>query len=240
MLGTSATLIYASTNKVYGGLQELEVQELETRYDLKDNKIGVSELQPLKFRTPYGCSKGAAEQYVLDYHHTYKLSTVVLRQSCICGTHQIGSEEQGWVAWFVIAHLLGLPIRVFGDGKQVRDLLYVDDLVELYQAILDKGSSVSGTVYNIGGGFRNALSIRELMHLIGDLTGHELSFEYGPWRPGDQKVYISDIGRVEAELGWYPRIGPRCAVEKILTWAQENTNVLSAILRTKAVAVDDF
>ncbi|HEY57000.1 MAG TPA: NAD-dependent epimerase/dehydratase family protein [Anaerolineae bacterium] len=216
-------VLYASTNKVYGGMEEVAVVEEATRYRYADLPHGVPETQPLDFHSPYGCSKGAGDQYVRDYARIYGVPTVVFRQSCIYGPRQWGVEDQGWVAWFVIAAVTGRPITIYGDGKQVRDLLFVEDLLDAYDAAVDRREQVAGEVYNIGGGPQHTVSIwREFGPLLEGLLGHPVPVTYGDWRPGDQRVYISDIRKAERELGWRPQVGVEEGVRRLVAWVQAN------------------
>lgn len=221
-------VLYASTNKVYGEMDQTEVVEKETRYAYRHRPHGVSEAQPLDFHSPYGCSKGAGDQYVRDYARIYDLPTVVFRQSCIYGPRQMGVEDQGWVAWFVIAAALGRPIRIFGDGKQVRDVLYVDDLLDAYDAAVERISRVGGEVYNIGGGPHRTMSVwAEFEPLLEALVGRSIPVSYGDWRPGDQRVYVSDIRKAEQDLGWRPRVGVEEGVERLVDWVTSNEELLA-------------
>jgi len=217
-------VLYSSTNKVYGGMEQARVVEQETRYAYQDLPHGVPETYPLDFHSPYGCSKGAGDQYVRDYHRIYGLRTVVFRQSCIYGTRQWGIEDQGWVAWFVIAAITGKPITIYGDGKQVRDLLYIDDLLDVYDAALEHIDAANGKVYNIGGGPVNTISIwREFGPLLEKLLGHHVAVQsVSQWRPGDQKVFVADIRKAKQELGWEPRIGIEEGVDRLAAWVKAN------------------
>jgi CDP-paratose 2-epimerase len=217
-----AALLFASTNKVYGGIEHLEVVEQNERYVYGRNPCGIAETEPLDFHSPYGCSKGAADQYVHDYHRIYGLRTVVFRQSCIYGYHQFGIEDQGWVAWFTIAAQQRRPIRVYGDGKQVRDVLFIEDLLDAFDAAFDRLDRAAGQVYNIGGGPANAISLRQLLQHLEERIGTPLAVSYHPWRPGDQRVFVSDIRRSAAELGWHPRTDWRQGVELLYRWVAEN------------------
>ena len=218
-----AVVFYASTNKVYGGMDQVAVVEEQTHYRYRDFPQGIPESQSLDFHSPYGCSKGAGDQYVRDYARIYGLKTVVFRQSCIYGTRQFGVEDQGWVAHFSIAAAKGRPINIYGNGKQVRDLLWVDDLVHAYDLAAERIDAVSGRIYNIGGGPANTMSIwTEFGPILEELAGHPISITYGDWRPGDQPVYISDISRAERELGWSPQIGLREGIRKLWHWVKEN------------------
>lgn len=217
--GRSPIVLYASTNKVYGGMEEVRIGETETRYHYQDLPMGVPETWPLDFHSPYGCSKGAGDQYVRDYARIYGLPTVVFRQSCIYGPHQQGVEDQGWVAWFVIAAVTGRPITIYGDGKQVRDLLFIDDLLDVYDAAVARIGVAAGQVYNIGGGPQHALSVwAEFGSLLERFLGRPIPVSYGDWRPGDQRVYISDIRKAQRELGWLPRVGVEEGIRRLWEW----------------------
>jgi CDP-paratose 2-epimerase len=223
-----AFVIYASTNKVYGGMEELRVRETPERYEFVDIPEGVDESRPLDFHSPYACSKGAADQYVHDYHRIFGLRTAVFRQSCIYGTHQYGIEDQGWIAWFTIAHVLGRPITVYGNGKQVRDVLWAEDLVNAYDKAwkLDR----KGAIYNMGGGAENTLSLLELLALLEGLRPTKPAVAFGPVRPGDQPVYIANAGRARAELDWRPLVKPADGVARLLEWVDRNQAQVARIL----------
>ena len=219
-----AAFLYCSTNKIYGeNVDSITLEEKETRYAYKSKK-GVPETlsMDLTGHTPYGASKYTGDIYTQEYGHIYGMKTAVFRMSCIYGTRQFGFEEQGWVAWFVIANLTGQPIIVYGDGKQVRDLLYADDLVEAYDKFIN--SDVRHDVYNIGGGPRNTTSLLEFISLIEQKTGIKFrKIEHKEWRPSDQKVYISDISKVSKALDWKPKISPEKGLEKVVEWVGNNT-----------------
>jgi CDP-paratose 2-epimerase len=226
--GRHPIIIYASTNKVYGGMETLSVLEGETSYSYADLPWGISETELLDFHSPYGCSKGAGDQYVRDYHRIYGLPSVVLRQSCIYGPRQFGIEDQGWVAWFVIAGVNGRPLSIYGDGKQVRDLLYIDDLLDAYDAVLAQIENAAGKIYNLGGGVENAISIwQEFGPLLENLIGHELPVIRGDWRPGDQRVFIADIRKAERELGWRPKVNVEEGVTRLIEWVRENKELFN-------------
>ena len=220
--GTRAGLLYASTNKVYGSLGELDIVERDGRYAYARRPDGVAETQTLDFHSPYGCSKGAADQYVRDYHRIYGLRTVVFRQSCIYGDHQFGGEDQGWVAWFIIAAQLRRPLTVFGDGKQVRDVLFIDDLLDAFDAAFARIDTVAGRVYNIGGGPQNTLSLKELLGYLERRAGRPLEPAYDQWRPGDQKVFVSDIRKSSTELDWNPHVGCEHGLDRLYDWVDAN------------------
>jgi CDP-paratose 2-epimerase len=223
----TAPVIYSSTNKVYGEMTDVGVVETQGRYAYKTLPGGVSEERNLDFHSPYGCSKGAADQYVIDYHRIYGLRTIVFRQSCIYGYRQFGAEDQGWVAWFMIASQLGRPITVFGDGRQVRDILFIDDLLDAYDAAFGAGDAAVGRAYNIGGGPDNVLSLLELLNYIEKRRSQDLPYALSDWRPGDQKVFVSDIRRAQADIGWRPRINCLQGLELLYDWVRENQGLFS-------------
>lgn len=214
-----AVFFYASTNKVYGGMEASSLTEDETRYRYLNFPLGISEQQPLDFHSPYGCSKGSGDQYVRDYARIYGLRTVVMRQSCIYGTRQLGVEDQGWIAYFCIAAHQNRKITIYGNGKQVRDVLWVDDLIRAYDLAYKKIDIAAGQIYNIGGGPDNTISIwKEFGPLLDGLVGNDVQFEHADWRPGDQQVYISDIRKAGDELGWTPEVSVQAGVEHLWDW----------------------
>jgi CDP-paratose 2-epimerase len=216
-------LLYASTNKVYGGMEDVKVIEGATRYCYADFEFGIPETQTLDFHSPYGCSKGAGDQYVRDYHRIYGLRTVVARQSCIYGYRQFGIEDQGWVAWFIIAAIKGRKIRIYGNGKQVRDVLFIEDLLDAYEALMARIDVAAGQIYNIGGGPQNTMSIwTEFGPRLEQLLGRPIPVTHGDWRPGDQPVYISDIRKAEREIGWRPRISVEEGTRRLYEWIRDN------------------
>ena len=220
---SAPAVLYASTNKVYGELDNVRVEEGESRYHYRDLDRGIAEDQVLDFHSPYGCSKGAADQYVRDYYRMYQMPTVVFRQSCIYGPHQFGIEDQGWVAWFVIAALTGHPITIYGDGKQVRDLLFVDDLLDAYDLALENMESAAGQIYNIGGGKEFSLSIwKEFGPLLEKELGEKIPVSREDWRPGDQRVFIADIEKARQDLGWKPEVDPETGIGRLFDWARTN------------------
>lgn len=221
-----AALILCSTNKVYGeNVNKIPVKEEGKRYCFADEKYrnGIPETFSVDLcgHSPYGCSKLAADLYVQDYAHTYGLKTGVFRMSCIYGVRQFGVEDQGWVAWFVIATLTDRPLTIYGDGKQVRDVLYVKDLVEAFDKFLN--SNLKHEVFNIGGGPENTLSLLELLE---ELTGRRPKISFADWRLADQKVYISDITKAKEKLGWKPEISPREGVKRLVKWVSSNISLL--------------
>lgn len=219
-------IFYSSTNKVYGGMDDVEVVEMPTRWQYKDLPFGCTESQPLDFHSPYGCSKGAGDQYVHDYGRIYGLRTVVFRQSCIYGPRQFGVEDQGWVAWFVIAAITGSPMAIYGDGKQVRDLLHVYDLLDGYDLALEKIETASRKIYNMGGGSENTISIwTEFGPLLEKMLGKPIAISRGDWRPGDQKVFVADTRKAKAELGWQPKYDVEKGVQQLFDWVSANKNL---------------
>jgi CDP-paratose 2-epimerase len=214
-----AHFLYASTNKVYGGLDHVAIVETPMRYTYELLTAGISEAEHLDFHSPYGCSKGCADQYVRDYARIYGLRTTVIRQSCIYGPRQFGVEDQGWVAWFSIAAALGLDVKIFGDGRQSRDILWVDDLIDLYLAIASRPDCSSGKVFNAGGGATNNLSLLELLQLLRE-RGYSLRYTFEDWRPGDQRVFIADSSLAFRELGWAPKVTPIEGVSRLLDWIE--------------------
>jgi len=220
--GRNPVILYASTNKVYGGMEQIALVDEVTRWRYADLPYGVPESQPLDFHSPYGCSKGSGDQYVRDYFRIYGLPTVVLRQSCIYGPRQFGIEDQGWLAWMVIAAVTGHQITIYGDGKQVRDVLHIDDLLDAYDAALAKIDQAAGQVYNIGGGPQNAMSIWiEFGPMLERLLGKPIPIARNGWRPGDQRVFVADIRKARRELDWKPRIGVEEGVTGLFTWINE-------------------
>lgn len=204
-------------------MENVKIVEKNGQYLYKDYPLGISENMNLDFHSPYGCSKGAAEQYVHDYSRIYGIPTVVFRQSCIYGPRQFGVEDQGWVAWFIIAAMQGKDLTVYGDGKQVRDILYVDDLVRLFETAVNKINISAGKIYNVGGGSENILSVwTKFGPILERLFKRKLNVTFSTWRPGDQKVFISDIRLVKKELNWTPRVSVEKGVEKLFEWVMSN------------------
>ncbi len=214
-------LIFASTNKVYGDLADMAFTRRGDAYVPDDAALaanGVGEDRPLDFHTPYGCSKGAADQYVLDYARSFGLRTAVLRMSCIYGQRQMGTEDQGWVAHFLIRALEGKPITLYGDGYQVRDILDVADAVAAYRATWERIDTVRGRAFNLGGGPNNAVSLRQLLGHIGALTGRPVDLEFADWRAGDQRYFVADMRAAAGALGLGPRVGWRHGVTRLAHW----------------------
>jgi CDP-paratose 2-epimerase len=214
-------LVFTSTNKVYGALEGVEVEARANRYapvSAELEAFGIAETQPLAFCSPYGCAKGAADQYVLDFGRIYGLPTTVFRMSCIYGPRQLGTEDQGWVAHFVRAALEGEPITVYGDGRQVRDLLFVDDLVEAMLLARARIGEVQGRAFNVGGGPANAVSLLEILRLIEPLAGAPPKVRFGPWRPGDQLYYVSDTRALCARTGWRAKVDVGTGLARLWRW----------------------
>jgi len=224
--GRNPIFLYSSANKVYGGMDDVAVVESATSWAYRDLPFGVPETQPLDFHSPYGCSKGAGDQYVRDYSRMYGLRSVVLRQSCIYGPRQFGVEDQGWVAWFVIAAVTGRPLTIYGDGKQIRDLLHVYDLSDAYDLAVQNIDTVKGEVFNLGGGPGNIMSIwTEFGPLLEKLLGKPVSVAYGDWRPGDQKVFVADIRKAEKMLGWKPKYAVAAGLKQLFDWVSAHKNL---------------
>ncbi|MEI9414994.1 GDP-mannose 4,6-dehydratase [Mesorhizobium sp. Cs1321R2N1] len=223
--GERIPVVFASTNKVYGSLPDVAVREDGDRYIACDNAIqagGIDEARGLDFCTPYGCSKGAADQYVLDYAKSYGMPTAVLRMSCIYGPRQFGTEDQGWVAHFLLSALTGRQITIYGDGRQVRDILHVSDAVAAYRAVLDQIETAGGQAFNLGGGPENALSLRMLLSEIGGLTGRELSIRHDGERTGDQPFFVADTRKIEAALGWKAQVAWREGIRDFADWLRRH------------------
>jgi len=226
--GRNPNILYASTNKVYGGMEEVRVLEKDTRYEYADYPLGMPESINLDFHSPYGCSKGAGDQYVRDYYRIYSLPTVVFRQSCVYGPRQFGIEDQGWLAWFIIAAITQRPITIYGNGKQVRDVLHVDDLLDIYDLAVANIETTAGQVYNIGGGAQNTISVwKEFSPKLERLLGHHIPVSWSDWRPGDQPVYISDIRKAEKQLGWKPKVNVDEGLQRLYQWVFENRHLFT-------------
>ncbi len=224
---SQAILMYASTNKVYGNLENQQIVEKNNRYEF-ENGIGISEQTPVDYYSPYGCSKGVGDAYVHDYARVYGLRTIVFRQSCIYGPRQFGIEDQGWLAWFMIASITKRPITIYGTGKQVRDVLYVDDLIDAYLAAIKNIETTKGQIYNIGGGMQNSLSIwYEFIPHLKKLLGKDIAVDFKPERTGDQKVYISDISKASRDFGWKPKVRVESGLEKLHTWITSHKHLFT-------------
>jgi CDP-paratose 2-epimerase len=211
-------VLFASTNKVYGEMGEVPISKTGDAYTYADRRPGISEDAPLDFHSPYGCSKGAADQYVRDYARSFGVPTVVFRMSCVYGERQFGTEDQGWVAHFARAILGGKPITIFGDGCQVRDVLWIGDLVEAMRKALENADDAPGEVFNIGGGEDNAVSLRRVIRRLEEITGSEVQLEMAGWRPGDQRIYVSDTSKAERLLDWRPSTTWETGLERLTDW----------------------
>ncbi|MCL4509974.1 MAG: GDP-mannose 4,6-dehydratase [Bacteroidetes bacterium] len=216
------TILFSSTNKVYGGMEDVMIVERNGRYEYADRPAGISEEQPLDFHSPYGCSKGTADQYVRDYARIYGLKTVVFRQSCIYGYRQFGVEDQGWVAHFTISASFDRSLTIYGNGKQIRDLLFITDLVNAYDLAVKNINVTSGKVYNIGGGPRNTLSLLELLEMLQTNLGKKIKYKFSDWRPGDQPVFICNIDKAKKDFNWEPKVGVDEGVKALSAWVLEN------------------
>jgi len=218
-------VVNASTNKVYGKMEDVAVVERNGRYEYEELKEGVSEVQQLDFHSPYGCSKGIADQYTIDYSRIYGLQTTTFRQSCIYGTRQFGLEDQGWVAWFTIAAVLGKQITIYGDGKQIRDVLNVKDLVKAYEAAITNRETASGQAFNVGGGPSNTMSLLELLSYLEKELGMDIPLQWDKWRPGDQPVFVCNLGKVNDCIGWQPEISVEAGVKELIHWVGDNRDL---------------
>jgi len=225
--GRRPFLLFTSTNKVYGDMNRCRLAETPKRYQYRDIAC-ISESQPLDFHSPYGCSKGAADQYVRDYARMFDLPTVVLRMSCIAGARQFGNEDQGWVAHFLYSALRGEPVLIYGDGRQVRDILCVNDLLKAFEAALAARPVTEGQIYNIGGGPENTVSLLELIEQVEELTGHKVSYQMDERRPGDQFIYVTDFSKLRRDTGWEPRYSVRETLKEIYSWWRNHREVFAA------------
>lgn len=223
-----AAVLYASTNKVYGGMEGVRIVEEDGRYAYGDYPQGIPETAQLDFHSPYGCSKGAGDQYTIDYARIYGLRTISFRQSCIYGQRQFGVEDQGWVAHFVIAAVMGRPLTIYGDGRQVRDLLHVSDLIRAYEMGIARIDELKGQAFNVGGGPANTLAIwSEFGPMLEGLVGHPIPVTYGDWRPGDQRVFVADISKAAEALDWQPLVSPAEGIRGLYEWVAANPNLFS-------------
>tara|TARA_E500000178_G_scaffold356569_1_gene435545 strand:+ start:1537 stop:2553 length:1017 start_codon:yes stop_codon:yes gene_type:complete len=220
----NSSLIYSSSNKVYGKLDSLRINEKKDHYELIDQKMLIDEKHQLDFSSPYGCSKGSSDQYVRDYSRTYGLKTVVLRMSCIYGPNQWGSEDQGWISWFIKKSLKNSKsINIFGNGKQVRDVLYIDDLIRLYEIIFKKIKITKGQIFNIGGGFHNQVSLLQLLKILNKINNHKIKIRFLKERVGDQKYFVNNINKVKKLTGWIPQIGYLKGIKLFNDWIKKFT-----------------
>lgn len=218
-------IIFTSTNKVYGCIEDVVVVEQNGRYAYRDYPEGMDESRPLDFHSPYGCSKGTADQYVRDYARIYGMRSVVFRMSCQYGIRQFGNEDQGWVVHFVIAAHFSKDINIYGDGKQVRDLLYIDDLVRAFRMATSRIDHIKGSIFNIGGGPDNVISLLELVAMLEEMSNRKIKLRFSGWRPGDQQVYVSRIDKAKAAFGWEPTISKSQGIKKLCEWVQSNEHL---------------
>lgn len=223
--------VYSSTNKVYGKMDDLSVRDNGRRYEYVNLPQGMSETRPLDFYSPYGCSKGAGDQYTLDFARIYGMKTICFRQSCIYGPHQFGIEDQGWLAWFAIRALRHEPVTIYGNGMQVRDALYISDLIEVYEKAIRAIDQTAGKAYNIGGGPQNTLSLLELIEMLQTLLGYPMTYSFADWRPGDQAIYVSDIRKAKNDFGWEPVIKVKQGVSELVRWLQQDKNIAAIYSR---------
>lgn len=233
--GRKIPLLFTSTNKVYGDLEDVKLRVGRHGYEPESTELashGIGENRSVAFHSPYGCSKGAADQYVLDYARTFGMPAAVFRMSCIYGPHQFGNEDQGWVAHFILKALRGEPITLYGDGRQVRDILYVDDLLRAMTEVRAGIAEYSGHAFNIGGGPDNAISLLELLDEIGLLRGNKPEVRFDDWRPADQRYYVSDIRNFTARSGWEPVVGAGDGVKKLYHWLARNRQLDAASFAT--------
>jgi len=230
-------VVFTSTNKVYGGMETVGTIELESRYIDPDLPEGVSESQPLDFHSPYGCSKGAADQYVRDYARIYGLRTVVFRMSCIYGPRQFGNEDQGWLAHFMIAVAGKKQITIYGNGKQVRDVLFVEDLVSAFRLAVDRIDVTAGQVFNIGGGPPNTLAVwHEFGRVLAEFKREEIQVQMKGWRPGDQPWYVSDIRKAQRVMGWQPNVSKEEGIRRLWDWVVSNPHLFERSAATSGMS----
>lgn len=222
-----ATVIYSSTNKVYGDLEQYLYCETDSRFECIDKPDGFDELTPLEFHSPYGCSKGAADQYMLDYARIFGIKTVVFRHSSMYGGRQFATYDQGWVGWFCQKAIeakkgLTIPFTISGTGKQVRDVLHADDMKSLYFSAVKNIEIAKGQAFNVGGGSANSLSLLELFSLLEKITESNLNYIKLPVRESDQRVFVADIGKANALLGWQPKVDTLQGIKKMIDWVGSN------------------
>ena len=217
-------LIYSSSNKVYGNLRNLKIREKNNTYEIKNKDLLINEFQALDFSSPYGCSKGSSDQYVRDYSRTYNLKTAVFRMSCVYGPNQWGTEDQGWVSWFIKKSLRKKEksINIYGNGKQVRDVLFIGDLVKLYEISLKKFNRINGEIFNIGGGYNNKISLLQLIIKLKKLNQHKLKIKFFKERIGDQKYFVNNLKKIKKSLGWTPKTSVDEGIRIFNYWIKKN------------------
>jgi CDP-paratose 2-epimerase len=232
--GRRPTIVFSSTNKVYGAMDDITIVEERHRYRLRDFPDGIPESQPLDLHSPYGCSKGAADQYVRDYARVYDLPTVLFRLSCIYGPRQFGTEDQGWIAHFINSALNRRPITIYGNGKQVRDVLFVEDLVRAFRLAANSIDGVAGEVFNVGGGPSNTISVwAEFEEFLTELAGQKIEVNFADWRPGDQLCYVSDIRKVAERLGWRPTTDKTTGIRQLWGWGCREFDALRSLRKSR-------
>lgn len=224
-----AVFIFASTNKVYGKISGAQTELLGARHGYSNRPFGIDEKESLDFLSPYGCSKGAADQYTLDFARIYGIPATSFRQSCIYGERQFGIEDQGWVAWFTIASLLRRDITIFGDGRQVRDVLHVDDLVRAYEAAILAPDRIAGQAFNVGGGPERVISLLDLIEMLERRLGRRIPLKFAAWRPGDQRAYVSDVRKLETALAWSPSVSVENGISQLLAWVDGNQAAIASV-----------
>ena len=225
----SPIVLYASTNKVYGQLNKLRRTNGNLRYYTPDYPLGIPEEFPIDLHSPYGCSKGVCDLYAIDYARIFGLKTVVFRQSCVYGPRQFGIEDQGWLSHFVISAVLGRPITIYGDGRQVRDVLHVQDLIAAYERAIECIDACSGRAYNIGGGPQNTSSLLELIYRLEVKLDRAIPLTFGNWRLGDQRVYVSDVGNAKQDLNWEPTTSVEEGLDDLCQWVEANKNMIESV-----------
>lgn len=225
--------VFSSTNKVYGGMENIKIVEKNGKYFAIDYPNGIDENFNLDFHSPYGCSKGASDQYVRDYSRIYGLDTVVFRQSCIYGPNQFGIEDQGWVAYFCIQAMFDKEIIIYGDGKQVRDVLYIEDLIDAYWFSYKNRKKVKGEIFNIGGGFQNQVGILEFIEYLKKKLDKPIKYKFSNWRPGDQKYFVSNNKKLFDYLKWQPKINLENGVSRLIDWISKTKNTIAKFYKTK-------
>jgi CDP-paratose 2-epimerase len=218
----NTNIIYCSSNKVYGNLKNLNIKETKISYKAKNKKSLIDETFNLDFASPYGCSKGSSDQYVRDYSRTYKLKTAVLRLSCVYGPNQWGTQDQGWISWFIKKSINSERINIFGNGKQVRDILYIDDLTRLFEICIKKINKINGEIYNIGGGNRNKISLLELIVKIEKITMNKTNLKYSKERIGDQKFFVNNLSKIKKAVNWQPKVNVNKGINLFYTWIVNN------------------
>lgn len=231
-------LVFTSTNKVYGNLSDVKLVEKDLRYQPVSELYskGINESTLLDFQSPYGCSKGSADQYILDYCRTFDVPASVFRMSCIYGPHQYGTEDQGWVAYFLFRIIQNLPLTIYGDGKQVRDILYIDDLLEAFEMVVKYKDSCNGHAFTIGGGPSNSISILECIQLLQKQCAKFPPLSFAPWRNGDQHYYVSDISKFNNLTGWRPSVDLESGISRLYQWVSNNiSSEVSSIIKEKTI-----